>query len=42
MKVQEKYEAPEVEFVEMGEDVIVASGGDGLCTGGRGAVENND
>ena len=41
MKVQEKYEAPEVEFVEMGEDVIVASG-DGLCTGGRGAIEVND
>ena len=40
MKVQEKYEAPEVEFVEMGEDVIVASGG--LCTGGRGTYEVDD
>ena len=39
--MQEKYEAPEVEFVEMEEeDVIVAS--PGLCTGGRGVIESDD
>jgi hypothetical protein len=37
----EKYETPEVEFVEMEEDVIVASG-EGLCTGGRGGMEVDD
>ncbi len=36
----EKYEAPEVEFVEMeDEDIIITSG---LCTGGRGAMEVDD
>ena len=37
----EKYETPEVEFVEMEEeDVMCASSG--LCTGGRGAIESDD
>ena len=39
-KVLEKYETPEVDFVEMDENDVIATSG--LCTGGRGGIENDD
>lgn len=38
----EKYETPEVEFVEMEEEDVIVASGTGQCTGGRGGIEVND
>ena len=37
----EKYETPEVEFVEREEDDVMCAS-EGLCTGGRGTIEVDD